>query len=573
MSNTLTIKSGQYSIAGAKAENQDSYGVLTPQATLLESKGIVAVIADGVSSSSAGKEASEACVKGFLSDYYSTPDSWSVKKSCQKVLSALNSWLYGIGVRNPDPTHAMVSTLSALVFKSTRTHVFHVGDSRIYRLRDGQLEPLTRDHHAQMRGDRRYLSRAMGVDLHLDIDYSSRSLKENDYYVFTTDGVHEYLKDREIHNFIEQHSDNLDMAAQRIVDAAAANDSPDNLTCQIVYIETLPEQAADEVFRELTALPFPPPLESGMKLDGYQIIEELHASTTSELYLAEDMETRMKVVIKTPSDNYNDDPAYIERFLHESWVGRRVQSPHVVKLIECARERHFLYTVMELIKGKTLREWMDTHPKPELPVVLNIIKQIESGLRALHRLDMIHQDLKPENVLIDNTGVVKIIDFGSVRIAGIAETASPVERINMLGTKNYMAPEYLSGKSGAVRSDLFSLGVIAYEMLTGKLPYEERLGRDINPRKLLKIKYQSSLHFNPMIPIWMDGALEKATKIEPDRRYGEISEFIYDLEHPNPSYMSKEIAPLIERNPLLFWKVTAQLLFVVNLVLLYLLLR
>ncbi len=573
MPEPYTIITGQHSEAGAKEENQDSFGVLIPDAPQQQSKGIAAIIADGLSSSVAGKQASESCVRAFLSDYFSTPDSWSVKHAALKVLTALNTWLYSQGEMSADPERGLTSTLSGLILKSTTAHIFHVGDSRIFRLRDGVLEPLTRDHHARLPGNRQYLARAMGVDLRLDIDYSTHTLRAGDCFIFTTDGVHEYVRNRDIQDNIEAHRDDLELAARNIVATALANNSPDNLTCQILWVQAIPEQAPDEVYRELTRLPFPPELEPGMKMDGYQIIEEIHASTTSQLYLAEDMDSRMQVVIKTPSVNYEDDPAYLERFLHESWVGKRVHAHNVVKLVEQTRPRTFLYCVFEHIKGQTLREWMTRHPKPELPVVINIVKQIAAGLRALHRLDMIHQDLKPDNILIDNTGVVKIIDFGSVRIAGIAEIVTPIERAHLLGTKNYIAPEYLLGRPGSQLSDLFSLGVICYEMLTGKLPYGERLGRETHERAMRRLRYQSSPHFNPMVPTWMDGALEKAVKLNAQLRQQDVTEFVYDLEHPNPQFLNRALPPLIERNPLAFWRSVAAALFALNLILLFLLIR
>lgn len=569
MHETFTIALGQHSEAGKKSENQDSYGILVPDARQQETKGIAAIIADGLSSSIAGKQASESSVRAFLSDYFSTPDSWSVKHSALKVLTALNSWLYSQGQMSPDPDRGLTSTLTALVLKSTTAHIFHVGDTRIYRLRDGVMEPLTRDHHTSLPGNKHYLARAMGVDTHLDIDYIQRSVQVDDCFIFTSDGVHEYLHERDMVKSITRHPDDLDSAAREIVQLALSNASPDNLTCQILWIKSIPQQAADEVFRELTKLPFPPPLETGMILDGYRIIEEIHASPTSQLHLAEDFETKMQVVIKTPSENYQDDPAYLERFLQETWVGKRVHGPHVVKVIEQTRPRTFLYCVMEFVKGQLLRDWMARNPEPELSIAIGLIKQIAAGLRTLHRLDMLHQDLKPENVIIDTTGMAKIIDFGSVRIAGIAEITSPVERVNMLGTKNYIAPEYLLGKSGTQHSDLFSLGVLSYQMLTGKLPYGEKLGRESSERAMRHLHYIPSPHLNPMIPVWMDGAIEKAVRIDPQRRHKDVTEFIYDLEHPNPIFMHKELPPLIERNPVAFWRALALLLFISDLVLLY----
>jgi serine/threonine protein phosphatase PrpC len=568
----MQISIGQFSDHGRKPRNDDFHGVRLPGDRLMRTKGICAAIADGVSASERGHEAAGACVSGFLADYMSTPESWSVRKSAQQVLTALNAWLYSQGHAYRDPARGLLSTLSALVLKSTTAHVFHVGDSRIYLLRAGSLEPLTTDHKTWVASGRRFLSRAMGIDPRLDIDYSRRTLEPNDTFLFTTDGVHEFITDREMARVIGENAVNLDKAAEIIARTALANGSQDNVTVQILRVESLPAQQGEEIYQQLTELPFPPPLEAGMVLDGYRIARELHASSRTQLYLAEDMNTGMQVALKTPSVNFDDDPAYIEQFIQEEWVGRRLDNPHVMRVHVPARRRQFLYTVMEYIEGRTLRQWMHDHPRPDLEAVRLLVEQIARGLQAFHRLEMTHRDLKPENVLIDARGTAKIVDFGSARVAGIAEIETPFTRANILGTRNYCAPEYLDGQAGDNRSDIYSLGVIAYEMLAGQLPGGEmpedwRAGRRAAPR------YTPIGEHRADVPHWVDGALRKAASPQPERRYGELSEFLFDLRHPNRSLVTDLKPPLIERNPVMFWKVTAVLLLLANFITLFYLLQ
>jgi len=178
--------------------------------------------------------------------------------------------------------------------------------------------------------------------------------------------------------------------------------------------------------------------------------------------------------------------------------------------------------------------------------------------------------------MFDKNGVVKIIDFGSVKIAGIAEIAvlDPGKEDNVLGTLNYTAPEYHLGQRGTVKSDLFSLGVITYEMLNGALPFGQDMPEKPNQNNLSKLDYVPSIHCNAMVPIWIDGTLKKATSINPQFRYDDLPEFLYDLSTPNPAFLSaKEAIPLIERNPLLFWKSLSAILIFINLVLMYFLVR
>jgi serine/threonine protein phosphatase PrpC len=567
----LEVSAGQFSDQGQKPTNEDFHSLRLPHSQQLKTKGIAAAIADGVSSSAAAQEASGTSVIGFLEDYFSTPESWSVQKSAQQVLTTLNTWLYSQGQRRRDLGRGLLTTFSALILKSTTAHLFHVGDSRIYRLREGRIERLTTDHQTWVTEDKRFLSRALGADLSLEIDYRRLPLLEGDIFILTTDGVHDYLDDKAIARLVQEYGTNLDKAAAEIVRGALAYHSPDNATCQILRIEHLPTQNPEEVYQELTELPFPPPLLPGVMLDGYRIVREVHASNRTQIYLAIDTESGQKVALKTPSVNYEDDPAYIERFILEEWVGRRIDNPHVVKVFPPTRRRRFLYHLTEYLEGVTLRQWLRDHSKRELEEVRRIVEQIARGLRAFHRLEMLHQDLKPENIMVDFSGHVKLVDFGSTQVGGIAEIATPIERVNLLGTRNYCAPEYFRNQPGTTASDIYSLGIIAYELLTDRLPYGEMPRDAANPKFLQRLHYTPAVDRDPAIPKWVDGALRKAAHLEPKQRYSELSEFIHDLRHPNPAFANSAPRPLLERNPVAFWRGLAILLLFINLVLFYLL--
>jgi len=566
----LKVSIGACSDQGVKADNEDSFGAKVPEEPQLTHKGLAVVIADGMSGSDAGKQASQCCVLSFLSDYYSTPDSWTVKNAGQKILSATNSWLYSQGHLQYESAKGMVSTLSILVCKSTTGYIFHIGDSRIYRLRKGNLELMTRDHRIQISADKNYLNRAMGIEPHLEVDYKSFPLEKGDLFIMTTDGVHEFVGEKTLKKIV-QRDGNLNQRAQNLVQQAVTNKSDDNLTCQIVSIDELPSAKEDEIIRRHANLPFPPPLKEGMVIDGYRIEAEIHASNRTQIYRAFDTLTETRVILKTPSVLYDDDTYYIEHFLHEEWAGKRIRHDNVLRVLGTDRKKSYIYYVTEYLDGQTLREWMDDHPKPDIREVRKIVKQIANGLRAFHRMEMLHQDLKPENIMFDKNGTVKIIDFGSVKIAGIAEI-TPLEQNeeNVLGTLNYTAPEYHLGQQGTVRSDIFSLGVITYEMINRALPFGRDIPEKPDKMSLAKLEYVPSFHKNTMVPHWIDGTLKKATSIAPQGRYDELSEFVYDLSTPNPEFLkSTDTLPIIERNPLIFWKTVSGLLLLSNLLLLY----
>jgi serine/threonine protein phosphatase PrpC len=567
----LKISSGQYSDKGRKESNQDFHGACIPGEPQLSEKGIAIALADGISSSNVSQIASQSAVRVFLEDYYCTSPAWSVKKSAQTVLMAVNSWLFAQTQQSPyryEKDRGYVCTLSALVLKSTTAHLFHAGDARIYRLRDGLLEQLTHDHRVWVSGEQSYLSRALGIHSHLDIDYQAVRLEQGDVFVFATDGVYEFANSRFMINAVNDHSGDLDAAASAISHEAFERGSKDNLTTVIVRVECLPEQSAREVHRQLTELPFPPDLAPRMVFDGFTIVRELHSSSRSHVFLATHVETGTPVVIKTLATEMRTDVAHLDRFLMEDWVAQRISNAHVVKAAARGYKRNYLYVVTEYIEGQTLHQWLIDHPKPTVETMRGIIEQIANGLLAFHRLEMLHQDLRPQNVMLDATGTAKLIDFGSTRVAGISEIDSPIERSELLGTLQYTAPEYFLGESGTARSDLFSLGVIAYQMLSGRLPFGAEVPKARTRAAQRQLKYQSVLDDEREIPAWLDEVLRKATHPDPNRRYEELSEFVYDLRHPTADYLSRTRAPLLERNPVAFWRGVSLILAVLVVILL-----
>lgn len=557
----LTIRAGQCSDPGRKPANQDFHGLCVPAGPQLGTKGIAVALADGISTSDVSHHAAEAAVRSFLDDYYCTSDAWSVKHSVERVLAAANSWLHAQNQRGParyDKDRGWVCTLSAMVIKSRTAHLFHIGDARIYQVHGKSLEQLTQDHRVQVGAGKSCLARALGVHPHLEIDHRTVGLAEGDTFLLATDGVYEHVPGPSIVTAIERHGEDLDAAAREIVQEALSRGSPDNLTVQIVRIEQLPDAQASEVARLAAELPFPPMLEPRMLFDGYRIVRKLHGSSRSHIYLAVDEATGTAVAIKTPSIDLRGDRAYLERFLMEEWVARRIDSPHVLKP-RAARERGFLYVVFEYVEGRTLAQWMLDHPRADVAAVRNLVGQIARGLRAFHRLEMLHQDLRPENIMVDATGTVKIIDFGSVRVAGLVEM-TPEHAEDLLGTAAYTAPECLLGQPGTARSDQFSLAVITYQMLTGALPYGTEVAKCKSLGELRRLKYRTALQARPKLPSWVDDAVQKALQPEPHKRYADVDEFVAGLHRPDPEFLRTRSLPLIERNPLVFWKSLSALL-------------
>lgn len=551
----LRVQTAQESSAGKRETNEDSMGLFVPdEPRTLTHKGIAAVISDGVSAAEAGREAAELCVKSFLGDYFSTPETWTVETSARKVLGALNGWLYRKGSEFIEASHGYVCTLSILVLKSRTAYCFHVGDTRIYLFRRGKLRQLTRDHTVRVSASETYLGRAMGLDTKVEVDFSSTPLEVGDCFLLTTDGVHGFLSDARLAELLGA-DEPLETLAHRVIQAALDAGSDDNVTCQLARVEAMPAPDAEEYVNRLSALPFPPPsLEAGWVLDGYTIVRELYASSRSQLYLVEDKDGQ-RLVMKTPSVNFVDQPGYIERFVLEQWVGARVESRHLVKSMPPPDDRTCLYNLMEFVDGKTLGQWCKARrgrlPK-EMREVIDIVTQVVRGLTALHRRQILHQDIKPDNIIIDGQGVVKLVDYGSCYVAGVEELPKPIDREHALGTVTYSAPEFALGIKPHTNADLYSLACVTYELLTGQLPYGALAETARSQADFDKLRYVSASSINPHVPLWADAALRKALRIDRDQRYRELTEFLYDLEHPNPEFLESGSSPTGAHDPL--WK-------------------
>ena len=562
MSRPLNVVIGQASTKGVKAINQDAIGKVIPTEPQLSTKGIVVAMADGISSSQVSQIASQTAISSFLDDYYCTSDSWSVKTSVQKVIKSINYWLYAQTQNSPyrfEKDKGFITTFSALVLKSNTAHVFHSGDTRIYLLSGGQLQQLTTDHRRVVSSQVSYLTRALGIEQQLEIDYHSQAIEKGDIFILATDGVYEFLNKKQIIHHIA-HSETLDIAAKQIVDQALLEGSDDNLSIQIVRIEYVPDYQLDEVQQHVTQLPLPPRLHPRMQFDGYEIVREIYISSRSHVFLARDLTSQETVVIKTPSTELRNDSQYLEIFMLEEWIAKRLNNPHVAKAIGLTRKRNFLYLVSEFIEGVSLNQWMIDNPKPSLNQVRAIIGQIAKGLQTFHRQEMIHQDLRPNNIMIDRSNTVKIIDFGSTYIAGVT---SAISADTLRGTMRYSAPEYFLGHVGSERSDIYSLAVITYQMLSGRFPYGVEIAQAKNMSAQRRLSYRSLINDDSEFPIWIDDALRRALHIDPLKRHGELSEFIYDLHHPNKAYLSRNRRPLIERDPVMFWQGLSIIFFLV----------
>lgn len=577
---SLAVTIGGASQAGTKAENQDAFAALQPSVAERESKGIVVAIADGVSSASHAAQAAQLSVIQFIQEYYATTASWSTNKSAAKVLKSLNQWLFSQGVmgsgadvnsrheNNLQHTTQWLTTFTALIVKSTSAYIFHVGDTRVGKYCHGEYHVITRDHNQKQGFGSSLLTRALGADSHLKVDQYQLAVNVGDIFLLTSDGVHEHISGQQLTKVLstipkQPNKAMLEQVSLQIVTQAIAAGSEDNVSCVLVYINATPKRELAEIEQYLLARIIPPALQVGQKLDGYKVKKILHASVRSHLYLVEHADHEEPLVLKVPSMNFIDDAIYIQGFLREGWVGERIKHRNVMQVITNPNPSKALYHVCQFIDGQPLSEWMHDNPKPTIAQVRDIVSQIVSALRAFQRLDLVHRDLKPDNIMINASGHITLIDYGTVLIAAQDEVTAGLPETVPQGTLNYIAPETLLKMHADHQSDLFSLAVVCYEMLSGSLPYKPMASSHETVKAYPLWQYRSIKDYRNELPLWLDLTLKKALQANPKERYQAFSEFLTDLNKPNIDVLQAyQSLPFIKRYPTQFWQATTFILLI-----------
>ncbi|MDD1782709.1 bifunctional protein-serine/threonine kinase/phosphatase [Enterovibrio sp. ZSDZ35] len=578
----LVVHAGGYSIAGMKSPNQDAFAVCIPKKThVLKHKGVVAAIADGVSSSNVSQKASEMSVTEFINDYLDTPATWKTRDAAGKVLRSLNQWLYHHGQHAGSASNAMVAAFGAVVIKSNTAHLFHAGDCRVYLFRQHVLKQITEDHRRYTHKETHYLTRALGIDSHLNVDYQSVGIEAGDWLLMTTDGIHDALSLEALTSLLNEaiaqtkakpakHQGeakaDLEAISRALTDAALDAGSDDNITCLLMSIDNVPPPTLDEALHDIDGRRIPSVLKEGQQIDHYRIARVIHSGSRSHIYLARSELDGKQYVLKMPSQNFADDPVYLSGFVQEGWIGEQIKQRGVMKIHPRSRHSPFLYHVCDYVDGVTLRQWMLDNPRPTLTEVRTLAKGTIRAMRVLQRMSVVHRDIKPDNLMVDKDLNVTLIDYGTAQAGGMGELAGQREESYVVGDLNYAAPEYLKGNAANTESDVFSLGVSIYEVLTGHLPCKEVNAS--NPNASARGDYVPATVYRPDIPDWFDVALKKACHPIPSARYKVLSEFEQDLKKPPVGFKThQQSLPLIEKDPLTFWKGLSALLFVLVLVL------
>ena len=557
---SLQVTIGESSLTGPRPRNEDFLGFVTPEEQVLDTKGVLLALADGVGGSAAGGEAAEYTVRSLLSDYYATSDTWAISKSLETVLLALNRWLQSHAAARREMA-GMATTLTGLVMRGNRWYSCHVGDSRLYLLREGVLTCLTEDHvwdHPEMR---HVLKRAVGLDAHLVVDHGEGELKIGDVFALMSDGVWNALGDDRIKESLIRVTDVQDCAAA-LTSAAIQKGAQDNCSALVVRVGAVPDANLRDRLSSGQRLPLPPRLKPGQQLDGLTVQEVLHESRVTLLYLVSVDATGETLVLKTLLPDNADEEAR-NALIYEEWLARRVTSRYFPQVIDYSLRLH-LYYLMTWHEGESLKTMLERgHQFTIVHAVQTAIHMLE-GIAQLHRLGIIHRDIKPDNLHQGRDGQLRILDLGVAASDGV-----DFQEINNPGTPSYMAPELFSGETASVSSDLFAAGVTLYELLTRKYPYGEiepfqkpRFGDPITP-----------LRFRPDIPSWLEAVLLKSVARDVKDRFETAEEFLLALEQGahRPLRMPRKM-PLLQKDPYLPLKLLVIASLALNVLLLWLLL-
>jgi serine/threonine protein kinase len=285
-------------------------------------------------------------------------------------------------------------------------------------------------------------------------------------------------------------------------------------------VARLPVHSADL----LTMTSFHP----GDQLDHYRIENLVARSGMASIFRATDLQTGRPVAIKIPHPEVECDPALFDRFRREEDIGKTMDHPGVMKVLD-DEKRSQVYMVMEWVDGRLLRKIMDEQRKLDPLRAVSITLRILDALQYIHTHGVVHRDLKPENIMVDEHDNIKLIDFGIAAHAN-SRRLTFAKFSQTMGTPDYISPEQVKGKRGDARSDLFALGVMLYEMLTGKVPYsgdnpflimnDRLLNNPVPPREV-----------DPTVTLQLQEIIYRALERDPKNRYASARDFAWDLQH------------------------------------------
>ena len=565
------VRWGAFSGKGIKTINQDCHAVTVPDFSRLQRRGVIAAVADGISSSQVSQYASELAINEFVRDYLMTADVWSPARAAELVLRTINTRLYIKSQLSPyreNPDKGYVCTFSAVLLYGDKAILLHCGDSRIYHVRQHQAELCTEDHRQQGEGGHHYLSNALGIKPELNVDISARDILPGDIFVVMTDGIAETLSVEDWLAVLQQADTDLTKGCEQVANMALDFGCTDNLTIAAVNVTAI-NKPVPVTYGSAGYLPFiQSPITASSVIDEWCVEKQLSTTDRSSVYLARHNHTNEQVVLKVPAVSMQDNSGFLDEMIKEEWVAKRVAHPQLLAGVSETFSRSCFYIVLAYSAGVSLRQWRDDNGAPDLMLLRDWATQLSGALTALHRQGILHQDIRPENVLVGDNNTLTLIDYGAASFCG-HNFLMASEQLFIPGDLLFAAPEYFVGLWPDERAEQFSLAVLLYYLLSGEYPYDASVAKKTSYSGLLKLRYISLNQRNVSVPAWLDATIKRACHPQANKRYESLSEFVYDLHHPNPAY--GRTLPLMERHPVRAWQGISGILAIMVIVLLVLL--
>ena len=564
---SFDVDIGHTSASGARERNED-FAAAVRAGAQEPGRGLIAAVADGVSAGGLGREAAQTTVMSLVQDFHAAPATWETTVVLDRLIGAQNAWLADHNRRRGGPGGDRASgltTLTALALQGHTWTVAHVGDTRAWLLRAGELQQLTQDHAIDHPDFRSQLTRAVGLDLAVRADYLQGELQTGDIFMLTTDGVHGVLRPEQIRALLATAP--AQRASEAVVRAALEAGSQDNVTALVMQVLGLEPVRLQDTLLQARQLPVPPRMRPGDMLDGWTITALVADTGVHRLYQARDPASRELVAIKTLHESRASDREEQAMLAHEAWLGLQVTdsgAPGFVRVRQVRAPSAF-YTVFDWHSGHTLEQLLAEQARRfAIPEVVQGGLAVCRALGRLHRIGVIHRDIKPGNLHLGEDGQWRVLDLG-VAVSG-REPAST--RTLHAGTPSYMNPEQWEGAEGRpadTGSDLFALGVTLYQWLTGRLPYGE-----IEPWQTARFRRDpvAPSRLRPEVPIWLDHVVMKAIARDARQRFETAEEFALALERgASRPLNAPQATPLVRRDPAWAWKVSCVISLIFNLML------
>lgn len=528
--------------------------------------GLVAAIADGVSAGGLGSMAAQTTVRSVVTEFFTAPETWETTVVLDRLIGAQNSWLADHNRRAGSRGGSGATTLTALALQGHGWTLAHVGDTRAWLLRGGVLAQLTTDHAREHLDFRSQLTRAVGLDEHVRVDYQQGELQVGDTFLLTSDGVHGQIQRATLAALLG--NDGAQASSEAIVGAALAAGGRDNATALVIRVKGLAPERLEDAIRQGRQLPSPGKLKAGDELDGFRITELIADNGVHRLYRAS-AASGEHVAIKTLHEARASDPEERAMLAHEAWLGLRVAAHRADELVRVREtgDATAFYVVFDWHEGRTLEQLLADRQAFSIAEIVAGAAAVARALGRLHRQGVIHRDVKPGNLHRGADGRWRILDL-SVALSGRESAAL---RTLHAGTPSYMNPEQWGVDGGAkapadAGSDLFALGVTLYRWLTGGLPYGE-----IEPYQRAPFRRDpvAPSRRRPDVPIWLDHIVLKAVARDRNERFETGEELALALERgASRPLTAPQPTPLVARDPAALWKLAflVSLLFNVLLV-------